>query len=47
MRQSYKAGEIMFVDYAGLTMTVVDPTTGEKLPAYVFVAVLGASNLCL
>lgn len=44
MRQSYKAGEIMFVDYAGLTMTVADPTTGEKLPAYVFVAVLGASS---
>lgn len=44
LRQTYKAGEKMFVDYAGLTMTVVDTATGEKMPAYIFVAVLGASN---
>lgn len=44
LRQSYKAGEKMFVDYAGPTMYVVDKTTGEKIPAYIFVAVLGASN---
>jgi len=44
LRQSYKAGEKLFVDYAGPTMTVVDTATGEKMPAYVFVAVLGASN---
>jgi len=44
LRQPYKAGEKMFVDYAGPTMTVVDTDTGEKMPAYIFVAVLGASN---
>ena len=44
LRQPYKAGEKMFVDYGGLTMTVLDKAAGEKPPAYVFVAVLGASN---
>jgi len=44
LRQPYKAGEKMFVDYAGSTMTVVEPGTGEKMPSYVFMAVLGASN---
>ncbi|MGH7634271.1 MAG: helix-turn-helix domain-containing protein [Gemmatimonadaceae bacterium] len=28
MRQEYRAGERIFVDYAGLTMDVVDATTG-------------------
>lgn len=44
LRQPHKAGEKMFVDYAGPTMTIVDPATGEKINAYIFVAVLGASN---
>jgi transposase len=34
----------MFVDYAGDTVDIVDPRTGEISPAYIFVAVLGASN---
>lgn len=44
LHQTYKAGEKMFVDYAGQTAPVVDPVTGEVRPAYIFVAALGASN---
>ena len=29
LRQEYRAGERAFVDYAGVTVDVVDPTTGE------------------
>ena len=34
----------LFVDFAGQTVEVVDPATGEVRAAQVFVAVLGASN---
>ena len=44
MRQKHKAGEKLFVDYAGQTAPVVDPETGEIWQAEIFVAVLGASN---
>lgn len=44
MRQTHKAGEKMFVDYAGPTIPIVDRATGEEHPAQVFVAVLGASS---
>jgi transposase len=44
MRQQYKAGERGLVDYAGLTMDVVDTTTGEIQVAQIFVAALGASS---
>ena len=44
MRQEHRAGEKLFVDYAGQTVEVVDPRTGEIREAQVFVAVLGASN---
>ena len=44
MRQKHKAGEKMFVDYAGQTIPVVDPVTGEIREAQIFVATLGASN---
>ncbi len=44
LRQSYRAGEKMFVDFAGQTVPVVDPHTGEVRPAQLFVAVLAASN---
>ena len=44
MRQKHKAGEKLFVDYAGQTVSVVDPQTGEIREAQVFVATLGASN---
>ncbi len=44
LRQDYKAGEMLFVDYAGQTVEVVDPKSGEVREAQIFVAVLGASN---
>jgi transposase len=44
MRQSHPAGERLFVDYAGQTVDVIDPASGEIRPAQIFVAVLGASN---
>ncbi len=37
-------GEKLFVDWASQTIPVVDPKTGEIRQAYLFVAVLGASN---
>ena len=44
LRQTYRAGEKTFVDYAGATIPIHDPVTGEIHPAAVFVAVLGASS---
>ena len=44
LRQDYKAGEKLFVDYAGDTIPIHDPATGAVTPAYLFVAALGASN---
>lgn len=44
MRQKHKAGEKLFVDYAGQTVKVVDPESGEIREAQIFVATLGASN---
>src|SRR5690606_21528015 len=44
MRQVHRAGEKMFVDFAGETVPVIDPTTGEVHEAQIFVASLGASN---
>jgi transposase len=44
LRQDHRAGEKMFVDHAGDTIDVLHAATGETRPAYIFVAVLGASN---
>lgn len=45
MRQTHRAGEKAFIDYAGPTIPIVDHRTGEVMfEANVFVAVLGASN---
>lgn len=44
MRQDHKAGEKLFVDYAGDTVPITDPETGEIRQAQIFVATLGASN---
>ena len=44
MRQEHRAGEKLFVDYAGVGIKIVDPTTGSATEAPVFVAALGASN---
>jgi transposase len=44
MRLTHKAGEKVFVDYAGQTVPIVDPDTGEVCQAQIFIGVLGASN---
>jgi transposase len=44
LRQVHIAGERLFVDFAGHTMEVIDPATGEIQRAEIFVAVLGASS---
>ena len=44
MRLPRKAGEEMEVDYAGMTVPITNPETGEISRAQVFVATLPASN---
>jgi transposase len=44
MRQEHKAGEKVFIDWAGDTLALIDADTGEVRPCYLFVGVLGASN---
>lgn len=44
MRQEHRAGEKVFVDYAGQTLGIVDERTGEIREAQLFVAALGASG---
>lgn len=44
MRQTHRAGEKLFSDYAGKKPHWIDPMTGELQEAELFVAVLGASN---
>jgi len=44
LRQEHKAGEKLFVDYAGDTVPIHDPQGGPQRQASIFVAVLGASN---
>lgn len=44
MRQTHRAGEALFVDYAGQTVPIVDRSTGVIRPAMIFMAMLGASN---
>ena len=44
LRQDHKAGERLFVDWAGATMPVHNAETGEVWQAPLFVAVLGASS---
>jgi transposase len=44
MRQSHRAGEKLFVDYAGQGIPVVNAQTGEVHEGALFIAVLGASN---
>ena len=44
LRQEHRAGEKMFVDYAGQTVPIINPCTGEIMKAHLFIAALGASN---
>jgi len=41
----HKAGDKMYVDFAGEKLYIVDKETGEIVPVEVFVAILGASQL--
>lgn len=42
--QHHKAGEKVFIDFAGPTVPIIDSAENETLQAQIFVAVLGASN---
>jgi transposase len=44
MRHDHRAGEKLFIDYAGQTVPVQDPRTGDVRQAQIFVAALGASS---
>ena len=44
LRQEHRAGEKLFLDYAGQTVPIIDPATGEIHHAQIFIAALGASN---
>ncbi|MBB6482743.1 IS21 family transposase, partial [Spirochaeta isovalerica] len=45
MHMDHKAGDKMFVDYAGKKRDIVDPITGEVVSKELFVAILPASQL--
>ncbi|MDR5655555.1 sigma factor-like helix-turn-helix DNA-binding protein, partial [Ruixingdingia sedimenti] len=44
MRQTHVGGEKVFIDFAGDTIDIVDPATGEVSEAKLFVAAMGASS---
>ena len=44
MRQDHKAGDKLFIDYAGSTVSIVDGQSGEIREAQIFIAVMGASS---
>jgi transposase len=44
MRQRHMPGEILFVDFDGQTIPIIDQETGVVSEASLFIAVLGASN---
>ena len=44
LRQHHRAGEKVFVDYAGQTVPIINKSTGEITNAHIFVAALGASS---
>ena len=45
MHITHKAGDKMFVDYAGNKLSYTERKTGKEVPVEVFVAILGASGL--
>lgn len=45
MHQVHKAGDKLFVDFAGEKLSIINSITGESTPVHIFVAVLGASQL--
>jgi transposase len=45
MHIEHKAGDKLYVDFAGHKLSIIDKQTGEVQPVEVFVAILGASQL--
>lgn len=45
MHMNHKAGDKMYVDYAGKTLSIIDKDTGEIKEVQFFVAILGASQI--
>ena len=45
MHLDHKAGDKLFVDFAGKRLTLVDESSGEETPVEFFVAILGCSQL--
>ncbi len=45
MHMEHKAGDKLYIDFAGDKLSIVDKQTGEVQPVEVFVAILGASQL--
>ena len=45
MHQDHKAGDKLYIDFAGVKLGIVDKETGELTEVEVFVAILGASQL--
>jgi transposase len=45
MHMEHKAGDKLYVDFAGDKLSIIDRQTGEINPVEVFVAILGASQL--
>ena len=45
MHQDHKAGDKLYVDFAGVKLSLTDKETGEVTDVEVFVAILGASQL--
>jgi transposase len=45
MHMEHKAGDKMFIDFAGEKLKMIDQQTGEIVSVEVFVAILGASQL--
>ncbi len=45
MHMEHKAGDKLYVDFAGDKLSIIDQQTGEIKPVEVFVAILGASQL--
>jgi len=44
LRFVYQPGEMLFVDFCGKTMPIIDPDTGEISQAQIFVGTLGSSG---
>jgi len=45
MHREHKAGDKMYIDYAGNKLSIIDKESNEEKPVEVFVAILGASQL--